>query len=474
MVTGFTSSTRKLFGSLTYLAIQRCRMAESLCRLSISIKCFRASDSPLMRISISDTGVGSSLAEFLDLDVGIGFVSPDKCDGVLSIVTTGIKDKDIFNYYLNLREPLTSDSRFNKLPSTHKNHGTFSGTEACFSTAEEENIDDFMAWVFPFVQKNVAVDLKVEHRDSLGSRYDHLMQETDDIYLPLSMSNTERLLSSLQTYVLRHRNSLVKECQLCFTSRELLKFGSGVASSNQTVRGSGRIVEVAIVIADVSSDCLWRKNCATSQVMYFQEFAPFSISQSTLNALTSTDWQSYGLKLKESTVDADGNAVLEWEEMPLFGHIDIIIHCYHKKYPILEQTSADRNLIKKAVKIALDDLKARYPGFLLSYHALKIRKHVPSLSRTIAGLIFSSKDLQFHSECASLLGLQSDDACTEEMVESSVSKKIIKIIEVNDGKMKIDKGSGPSLFDCDQNQLDDHYPEEKDENFEEAMRISDI
>ncbi|URD78953.1 hypothetical protein MUK42_05173 [Musa troglodytarum] len=405
---------------LIYLAVQRCRIAETLCRLSISIRCFRVSNPPFMRISISDTGVGSSLVEFQDLDRGMCSVSSDKWDGMLSITTTGTRDKDIHNYHLNLREALTSKSRLNTLPPTCKNHGTFRqdlldysaflGTEVCFSTAEEDNIDDFMAWVFPFVQKtsvslsfafadiptedtfasycasilNLAVDLTVEHTENLG-RYNHLLQETDDIYLPLSLSNNERLLLSLKSYVLRHRNALDKECQLCFTSRDHLKFGTGVASNIQNVRGSGRIVEVAIVITSVQSQCcLWRLNYATSQMMYFQEFTPFSVSQSSIDALTSINWQNYGLRLREIIMDRDGNAVLEWVDMPSFGNMDIAIH-------------SDRNLIKKAVKIALDDLKAKYAGTLLSCRSVKIRNHVPDLSRTIASLILSSNDPEFHA-----------------------------------------------------------------------------
>ncbi|XP_064947191.1 type 2 DNA topoisomerase 6 subunit B-like isoform X2 [Musa acuminata AAA Group] len=477
MATDFSSSTRRLFRSLIYLAVQRCRIAETLCRLSVSIRCFRVSNPPFMRISISDTGVGSSLVEFQDLDRGMCSVSSDKWDGMLSITTTGIRDKDIHNYHLNLREALTSKLRLNTLPPTCKNHGTFSGTEVCFSTAEEDNIDDFMAWVFPFVQKifllktpNLAVDLTVEHTENLGLRYNHLHQETDDIYLPLSLSNNERLLLSLQSYVLRHRNALDKECQLCFTSRDHLKFGTGVASNIQNVRDSGRIVEVAIVITSVQSQCcLWRLSYATSQVMYFQEFTPFSVTQSSIDALTSINWQNYGLRLREIIMDGDGNAVLEWVDMPSFGYMDIAIHCYHQRIVTQERTSADRNLIKKAVKIALDDLKAKYAGLLLSFRSVKIRNHIPDLSRTIAGLILSSNDPEFHSECASLLGLQSNDACTEETVDSCIREKIIRIIEMNDGKKKkkIERGSAPCLFECE-GHLKEHCPEGKDDDSEEV------
>ncbi|URD81503.1 hypothetical protein MUK42_04745 [Musa troglodytarum] len=369
------------------------------------------------------TGVGSSLVEFQDLDRGMCSVSSDKWDGMLSITTT-----------------------------------------VCFSTAEEDNIDDFIAWIFLLKTPNLAVDLTVEHTENLGLRYNHLLQETDDIYLPLSLSNNERLLLSLKSYVLRHRNALDKECQLCFTSRDHLKFGTGVASNIQNVRGSGQIVEVAIVITSVQSQCcLWRLNYATSQMMYFQEFTPFSVSQSSIDALTSLNWQNYGLRLREIIMDRDGNAVLEWVDMPSFGNMDIAIH-------------SDRNLIKKAVKIALDDLKAKYAGTLLSCRSVKIRNHVPDLSRTIASLILSSNDPEFHGECASLLGLQSNDACTEETVDSCIREKIIRIIAMNDGKTKVERGSAPCLFECE-GHLKEHCPEEKDDDSEEVnfdMELSQI
>lgn len=100
---------------------------------------------------------------------------------------------------------------------------------------------------------------------------------------------------------------------------------------------------------------------------------------------------------------------------------------------------------------------------------LQIRNHIPDLSRTIAGLILSSNDPEFHSECASLLGLQSNDACTEETVDSCIREKIIRIIEMNDGKKKkkIERGSAPCLFECE-GHLKEHCPEGKDDDSEEG------
>ncbi|KAG6504560.1 hypothetical protein ZIOFF_036894 [Zingiber officinale] len=117
----------------------------------------------------------------------------------------------------------------------------------------------------------------------------------------------------------------------------------------------------------------------------------------------------------------------------------------------------------------MDDLKTKYPGLLLSYHAHKIHKHVPNLSRTLAGLILSSDDPQFQNECASLLGLPLGDADTEQQMEMCISEKISRIIEMNDGRRKTHKQNGPNLFECG-SQFEGH-PGDKDVLAEDVMTI---
>jgi hypothetical protein len=53
-----------------------------------------------------------------------------------------------------------------------------------------------------------------------------------------------------------------------------------------------------------------------------------------MKALTSIDWRSYGLTLA-SIVNQGGRALLEWEGLPPYAHIDIVLHCYHEQYPTL-------------------------------------------------------------------------------------------------------------------------------------------
>ncbi|KAK9133400.1 hypothetical protein Scep_012928 [Stephania cephalantha] len=48
------------------------------------------------------------------------------------------------------------------------------------------------------------------------------------------------------------------------------------------------------------------------------------ISSSLLASAASIDWKSFGLNVKSSAIDEDGDAVLEWENLPPLVHIS---HC---------------------------------------------------------------------------------------------------------------------------------------------------
>lgn len=69
------------------------------------------------------------------------------------------------------------------------------------------------------------------------------------------------------------------------------------------------------------------------QVLYFQDFLPCSIPNSSLNALTNIAWQSYGLKPPIHAINYDEEVVLEWENLQSFAHISIAIHSYYGIYP---------------------------------------------------------------------------------------------------------------------------------------------
>ncbi|CBI28546.3 unnamed protein product, partial [Vitis vinifera] len=417
-------------------AIQRCRMSEDLCRLSVVLKRSPVSDPPILGISISDTGVGSCLEEFKDLRYSRDWASFEKWVLLFILEITGICDREIHHYHLNLKESVPTNM-LTELPSKPKNGAKFSGTEISLSTFER--MDDLLAEITHFFRKvvlilvqNIAIELVIEHGDIRGSRYGNFIQANECNHLPSPMSNIECLKSGLEDFVCKHGNSLNEKCFSCFPNREHLKVGSGLACRAESQRSTG-------------------------QVLCFYDFSPCAISQSSMNALISIDWKNYGLTLR-SFVDQNGSALLEWEDLPTYAHIDIVLHCYHKQYPLLyfmhlRKTELDRNLIKKAVKLALDDLKAKYTGLLLSAHALKICSYAPDLARSITGLILSSSDSDFQKECLSLLGLQSQEV-EGGIVEDRIKEKIISVVEINDRKPQRSREAPSFLFenDCIQEQ----------------------
>ncbi|MCL7039281.1 hypothetical protein MKW94_010426 [Papaver nudicaule] len=123
------------------------------------------------------------------------------------------------------------------------------------------------------------------------------------------------------------------------------------------------------------------------------------------------------------------------------------------------KSHSERKLVKKAVKLALDDMKEKFSGVLLSAQALKIRNYAPDLAKSIAGLILSSSDLDFQGECISLLELQSQEI-NEQNVENHIRDKIINVIEMNDRKSHKNKESAPFLFGDDSIHDKGFYEEE--------------
>ncbi|KAK1321009.1 hypothetical protein QJS10_CPA03g00372 [Acorus calamus] len=360
------------------------------------------------------------------------------------------------------------------------------GTEVRLSPPMER-CSDFVAWMTSFCRKilvlkapKIATEFTVEHVNNIGSKCERILQPNHGSFLPHSMPNIECLISGLEDYVLKHEHILDKECQSCFSCREHLKAGSGAASSTDVLKDTGQMVEAVIVVAEAqkSVDMLCSRSFSpATEVLYFQDFSPCQIPWSTFEALTSIDWQGYGLTLKSNAVNGDGHATLEWDNLPPSTHIAIVLHSYNKKYPPYvtvmvsqsrKKNSAYRNVIRKAIKLALDNLKAKYMGLFLSPHALKIRGCASDLSRAIAGLISSSNDSHFQKECASTLGLCPLEVLKEGKVESCIREKIIGIIEMNDRKSK-SKGGGecaPCLFECESFNEED-YPGEDNEEVEE-------
>ncbi|XP_047054822.1 type 2 DNA topoisomerase 6 subunit B-like [Lolium rigidum] len=453
---------------LIYWAVQRCRMSESPCRLTVSLRSPSdpAASSPL-RVSVSDTGVGSKLEEFLELDALARETPVEKWDGTLLITTTGINDKAIYHYQFNLQEEASSSARFSKLATTNKNNATFSGTEVCICLSNEADLDEFILWLTGFVRKifvlraaDLAIELTVEQTGTAGSRNVCLPHDSDDAYLSIATPNIERLVSGLKDYALSHGNTCEK-CDACCMNRDRLKVGTGSAKIVDRRRDKGLLVEVVIMIAHTATDLTcWMVNCSSSQVLYFEDFIPCPISQSFFNVLMSMDWQSYGFKLKGGFMDDEGNAVLQWDNLT-FARVDIAIHTYHGVVQEWQRSEPDKYLVRKALKSALCRLKEDHAGDFLSCHGKKIREYVPDLAESIAGLILSSNDQEFQDECFTLLGLGSDQDISEGAVRSCFSDKMASIIEMNDTKENVVE-STPYLFECEKLDEDSEQLDEED------------
>ncbi|WJX62054.1 hypothetical protein P8452_47091 [Trifolium repens] len=451
------SSSQKLCLHLISSAYQRCRLSDQICRLAVGLTRSSSSD-PSLRISISDTGIGSSLEEFQDLKVSFTNVA-DNWDGMLSVKTTSINDSEIHNYQINLKE--SGSSRITRLPSDTKNGAKFSGSEVCLSSFV--NPDLLLADVHSLLEKNIAIQLVSEDYDVPESRYEKVFLANTSEQPPISASSVEQLQSGLEDYVLKHGNNLSSKCNSCFTSWEELKVGSGVACCTVNRLHTELVMEAVIVISNMSiqNTMCFREYGDKTEVLYFKDFSPCVMSQSSMKALKSIDWKRYGLHLS-GIVELDGIALLEWENLPTDTHIDIVLHSYLKQYPALDRSffalswttviptprkmsQLDRSLLKRAVKLSLDDLKAKHSGDFLSSRAVQIRNHAPDLAQTIAGLILSSSDLDFQRECFSLLGLQSQDVGTE-IMENSIKEKIVSVIEINDKESDKSKEIVPFLF----------------------------
>ncbi|XP_073127456.1 type 2 DNA topoisomerase 6 subunit B-like [Henckelia pumila] len=434
------NSVKKLCEFLISSGFQRCRELDDICRLSVFLK----PELPSVRISVSDTGVGSTLEEFHELKVRNDPILTSKWDGVLSIATTGITDNEIHHIKLDLKEN-TSSRRLVRLPSATKNGAKFSGTEVSLSIPEK--IDVLLAMITIFIRKmlvlrspKIAIELSVDTGDNTGSQYKSIVLENACSALPMDAADIDFLKLGFEEYVLKHGNRLVEECHSCSSTGKILKVGTGVACSSGNQQSGGQVMDAVIIIsettvpAQTSCCCLYGRK---TEVLYNRDFSPSSMPQSSLDALTSIEWKKYGLTLR-SLADQDGLVLLEWENLPPCVHISIVLHRYSRQYPRLvmsstENSRVDRTLTRKSVKLALKELKEKNTGVLLSERALKISNYAPDLAKTITGLILSSNDLNFQRQCLSLLGFQCQES-DRDNVEKCIKDKLISVISKHDNK----------------------------------------
>ncbi|KAL1569451.1 type 2 DNA topoisomerase 6 subunit B-like isoform X3 [Salvia divinorum] len=413
------NSVEDILNLLISSAFRRCRMLDDLCRLSVSLKPTR----PSVLISVSDTGTGNILEEFSELEYKNNRILSD---GLLSVMTTSSSDKEIHHLKFDLKEVVAS-RRLVRLPSVTKSGAKFSGTEVSLSLYEE--IDGLVTMLHLYLQKilllkafKIAIELIVE---SGGGTKSFFLQNACSTPATNAV-NSYNLTLGLEEYVSKHGNKLTEACHSCFSTGKNLKVGTGVACSKENHQNSGQVMEVVIIISNMSM--LDQSSCSRlygrrTEVLYFNDFSPCSMPQSSLEALNSIDWKNYGLVLK----------ILVFPQ-----HDASTLPCSHSN-------RTDRYLTRKALKLALSDLKKRNTGTLLSERAVKICNYAPDLAKTISGLIMSSLDLNFKRECFSLLGLPSPE-CEKDIVENCIKDKIVSVIATNDSGRRGTK-EAPALFE---------------------------
>ncbi|KAK6150900.1 hypothetical protein DH2020_015832 [Rehmannia glutinosa] len=491
---------------LVSCAFQRCRVLDDLCRLSVSLK----PAPPVVRISgiygstyaldyISDTGTGSALEEFLVLKYQNGPVLAGKWDGVLDIATTSISDNEIHHLKCDLKE--VSSRRLARLPSATKNGAKFRHSiPSSFASLKV----GYLIYMFHYLLHSllcyalsplivlkllnnafqntvnkIAVELSVESGGSVNSQSETSPLGTSLFELCFSQRHDpfiKGFTSGLSSYLIGFIISILSWGKF---QRESQKVCSGYLYYLINSNGSFTLIHVGIIMINMlillSRTGHLSMSTLKSSVLYFRDFSPCSISQSSLDALTSIGWKNYGLVLK-SVGDQDGVTLLEWENLPPCCHIDIVLHRYHKQYPqfhffgkticiiFFNSNQIDRLLTRKAVKLALTELKKRNAGFLLSERAVKICRYAPDLAKTISGLITSSHDLKFQRECLSLLGLEPQEN-EKNVIENCIKHKIISVIATKDRNSWGTK-EATALF------VDDAHQESygPDEDYEEGGR----
>ncbi|KAK9106687.1 hypothetical protein Syun_022698 [Stephania yunnanensis] len=81
---------------------------------------------------------------------------------------------------------------------------------------------------------------------------------------------------------------------------------------------------VIVLVAPIAFGWEFHTRVLLYEVFYFQNFLLCPISSSLLSSLASIEWKSFGLNVKSSAIDENGDAVLEWENLPPLVHIS---HC---------------------------------------------------------------------------------------------------------------------------------------------------
>ncbi|XP_012846004.1 PREDICTED: uncharacterized protein LOC105966007 [Erythranthe guttata] len=321
----------------------------------------------------------------------------------------------------------------------------------------------------------IAVELSVES-GGVTSQSENIVLHNECSTIPMHLANIDYLKLGLEDYVSKHGNRLVETCHSCFSTGKNLKVGTGVACSRANGQSGRQAMEVVIIISEIPTSDLsscFRNYGTRTEVLYFRDFSPCSMSQSSIDALISIEWKKFGLVLK-SVGEQDGVTLLEWENLPPRSHIDIVLHRYHKQpmIPLCSQNNQlDRSLTRKAVKLALTALKKSNAGVLLSERAVKICSYAPDLAKTISALIMTSHDSNFQTECFSLLGLQSQEN-KNNVLEDCIKDKIISVVAKND-RISWGNREAPVLFE-DNTHHESYLPDEEYEQGDETFSHLDL
>ncbi|KAI4384294.1 hypothetical protein MLD38_002468 [Melastoma candidum] len=445
---------------LISFAFQRCLISEELCKIFVRLSRCQHSDLAGVRVSVSDTAVASTLEEFQLLRFKGEDTSSEKWDGILSVMTTGNSDEEFHIYDLNLKDS-TPTSWLTRLPSVAKDGVKFSGTEVCFTVLE--NLDLLVIESKQFFQKmlilnmpNITFELAIQEENSHEPIYKEIFLPNMWQPIPFPATNVEKLKHGLALYVMEKRSQPMNNYAVDLSARPNFKFGIGSICKPENYRRktSAIIMEAVVVMNDppeVEGPRLRESNCLT-KVFYFKDFSPMPLPTRCQAALRSINWKSYGLTL-ENIVDQGDCTALKWGNLSLdskskssLWHRYIFLDNGKPIFPPKKRKDpCYKKLLKEAAKLALDDLKEKHAGSLLSENAVKVCSHAPDLARTLAGLIMSSNDITFQGECLSLLGFDYDGIVSKS-VEERIEHKLISVMELHDRKPKSQKAAAPFLF----------------------------
>ncbi|CAN1792046.1 Type 2 DNA topoisomerase 6 subunit B-like [Linum perenne] len=161
---------------------------------------------------------------------------------------------------------------------------------------------------------NITSELVVE-QGVPGSRFEYVYPAIEENVLTFPSSSIKHLQSGLEEYVLKHGNNSLQ--------KEHLKVGAASCSS-ESHKHSGLTMEAVFIISEAETVAPSNTHSSETQVLYYENFKPSSMARSSLTALSSLDWKTYGLTLRNA-IDQDG-CLLHWDNLQSNVHIYMALH----------------------------------------------------------------------------------------------------------------------------------------------------